>query len=255
MRWRWADYWTARQLTELATVMSTAAVQGEAEAHFAHLSCAQPTLIQTLVSDMAEMKRNMALVVSQTAQQPAAAVSAPQQPPVAPAAPAAATAKANASYAAKAARAPRPKLLVLLPSPGQRKSTSGALCPLPLALPVTQGVQMFNLDVPRGGLATLQSSMVARDLVASHCLPSQHQHHPSPLAPSRAMPHPLATQPTSTGPKSALLRPWRALEVHLDLQALPGPFLGLKSSSQLSAPALFNPRTPPPNGEAPQPPG
>ena len=57
---------------------------------------------------MAEMKRNMALLVSQTAQQPAAAVSAPQQPPVAPAAPAAATAKANASYAAKAARAPRP---------------------------------------------------------------------------------------------------------------------------------------------------
>ena len=42
--------------------MSTAAVQGEAEAHFAHLSCAQPTLIQTLVSDMAEMKRNMALL-------------------------------------------------------------------------------------------------------------------------------------------------------------------------------------------------
>ena len=147
------------------------------------------------------------------------------------------------------------ELLVLLPSPGQRKSTSGALCPLPLALPVTQGVQMFNLDVPRGGLATLQSSMVARDLVASHCLPSQHQHHPSPLAPSRAMPHPLATQPTFTGPKSALLRPWRALEVHLDLQALPGPFLGLKSSSQLSAPALLDPRTPPSKGEAPRPPG
>ena len=147
------------------------------------------------------------------------------------------------------------KLLVLLPSPGQRKSTSGALCPLPLALPVTQGVQMVNLDIPRGGLATLQSSMVARDLVASHCLPSQHQHHPSPLAPSRAMPHPLATQPTFIGPKSALMRPWRALEVHLDLQALPGPFLGLKSSSQLSAPALLDPRTPPSKGEAPKPPG
>ena len=114
---------------------------------------------------------------------------------------------------------------------------------------------MFSLDVPRGGLATLQSSMVARDLVASHCLPSQHQHHPSPLAPSMAMPHPLATQPTFTGPKSALLRPWRALEVHLDLQALPGPFLGLKSSSQLSAPALLDPRTSPPKGEAPRPPG
>ena len=151
---------------------------------------------------------------------------------------------------------PHPTLsTVLLPSPGQRKSTSGALCPLPLALPVTQGVQMFNLDVPRGGLARLQSSMVARDLVASHCLPSQHQHHPSPLAPSRAMPHPLATQPTFTGPKSALLRPWRALEVHLDLQALPGPFLGLKSSNQLSAPALLDPRTPPSKGEAPRPPG
>ena len=147
------------------------------------------------------------------------------------------------------------ELLVLLPSPGQRKSTSGALCPLPLALPVTLGVQTVSLGPLGGALATLQLSGVPREVVASHCLPSQHQHHPSPLAPSRAMPHPLATQPTSTGPRSATLRPWRALEVHLDLQALPGPFLGLKSSSQLSAPALLDPRTPPSKGEAPRPPG
>ncbi|EJD54933.1 hypothetical protein AURDEDRAFT_155169 [Auricularia subglabra TFB-10046 SS5] len=38
--WKWADSWTASQLTELATAMSPAAVEGDAEMRLAHLSCA-----------------------------------------------------------------------------------------------------------------------------------------------------------------------------------------------------------------------
>ncbi|EJD33277.1 hypothetical protein AURDEDRAFT_177648, partial [Auricularia subglabra TFB-10046 SS5] len=103
--WKWADSWTASQLTELATAMSPAAVEGDAEMRLAHLSCAQPTLLSTLVSDMADMKRSLALL---TSQQPAAVPSAPQQPAAPTPAPAKATPANASSYAAKAARAPKP---------------------------------------------------------------------------------------------------------------------------------------------------
>ncbi|EJD32359.1 hypothetical protein AURDEDRAFT_178579 [Auricularia subglabra TFB-10046 SS5] len=68
--WKWADSWTASQLTELASAMSPAAVEGDAEMRLAHLSCAQPTLLS---SDMADMKRSLALL---TSQQPAAVLRA-----------------------------------------------------------------------------------------------------------------------------------------------------------------------------------
>ncbi|EJD33335.1 hypothetical protein AURDEDRAFT_177593 [Auricularia subglabra TFB-10046 SS5] len=99
------------------------------------------------------------------------------------------------------------RLLVLLPPPGQRKSASASLCLLLLVLPVPQGVQVVHLDLPRVSLAIPWLPRVVTDLVASHCLPSQHQPPVSLLASLLAPNTSLPTKPTLLGTGSVSLTP------------------------------------------------